>query len=246
MARTLYLLILAFLLLGGISHFPAAYAGEEDVKQEKAKQAPVEPETVAAPTQPDAPDLSVGEEPSPVFDAKPESAPSSPVQKGKQARAPWDPDANIDYSDLLGRVEADEPGRGVLPPALGFRGYMPNMVAASAGDRTPGVGALLEYSWNRLGFGAYYSYRNLHDADLYSYSQSFIGAYGLYRWLPFEISPLILIGLETSSKALESFGGTAGFGIDARIYSGWTALVGYTYHSTVHRGFIGGGLGWSF
>jgi hypothetical protein len=241
MARNFNILVLIALLLSGIA---PAFAGDEDVKKEKVKKEAVEPDPTPVPVEPEAPDMSIGEEPSPIFEAPAATAPAP--KRARVEKAPWDPDENIDYSELMGRVEADEPGRGILPPALGFRGYMPNMVAASVGDRTPGYGALLEYSWNRLGFGAYYSYRNLHDADLHSYSQSFVGAYGLYRWLPFEISPLFLLGLEVSSKTQEDFGGIAGVGIDARIYSGWTALVGYTYHSTVHRGFLGGGFGWSF
>lgn len=245
MARSLSLLFLAFFLLGGMPFVPTALAGDEDAKKEKVKQEPVEPESTVAPSEPEAPDLSMGEEPSPVFEeAKPDAPP--PRRRARAMRKPWDADANVDYSELLGRVEANEAGRGILPPALGFRGYMPNMVALSAGDRTPGYGAIVEYSRNRLGLGAYYSYRYLHDADLYAFSQSFFGAYGTYRWLPFAISPLFLLGLEVGTSTPEAFGGIAGLGIDARIYSGWTALIGYTYHSTVHRGFLGGGLGWSF
>jgi hypothetical protein len=235
------------LLVGGVSRAPVARAGDEDVKQEKKVVEPVEPEPTPAPAAPDAPDLSVGEEPSPVFTDAPSDLPApAPAPAKSVTYKPWDPDLNLDYSELMGRVEEAEEGRGVLPPALGFRGYMPNMIAVGAGDRTPGYGALLEYSRNRLGFGGYYSYRPLQGEDLISYSQSFLGVYGMYRWLPFDISPLFLLGLEVSSKANNTFGGIAGFGLDARIYSGWTAYLGYTYHSTVQRGFFGGGFGWSF
>lgn len=244
MTRKSFSLLLALTLLVGVGHVAPARAGDEDVKQEKKAAEPVEPEAPPAPVTPEAPELSVGEEPSPVFNDTPSDLPA-PAPKASAARKPWDPDLNIDYSELMGRVEEAEEGRGVLPPALGFRGYLPNMIAVGAGDRTPGVGALLEYSSNRLGFGGYYSYRTLKE-DLISYSQSFAGAYGMYRWLPFDISPLILIGLEISSKTNNTFGGIAGFGLDARIYGSFTAYTGYTYHSTVQRGFFGGGIGWSF
>lgn len=244
MAPKFTLLLLAFAFLGGMSNPVPARAGDEDVKKQKEKAAPVEPEPTPAPPPTEAPDMGLGEEPSPAFEAPSEAPP--PRRAARPARKPWDPDENLDYSELMGKVEADEAGRGVLPPALGFRGYMPSMVAVTAGDRTPGVGAIAEYSRNRIGFGAYYAYRNLHDRDTLSFTQSFVGAYGIYRWLPFDISPLFLLGLEVSSKTIDQFGGIAGIGLDARIYSGLTALLGYTYHSTVHRGFIGGGVGWSF
>ncbi|MGG2334415.1 hypothetical protein, partial [Salmonella enterica] len=64
---------------------------------------------------------------------------------------PKDLDENIDYSRLDDGVEALDPGRGVLAPALGFRGYRPNMVAVGGGDRVPGFGGIIEYSWNRIG-----------------------------------------------------------------------------------------------
>lgn len=224
---------------------PAGQAGDEDAKKEKVAAPPVEPEPSELPTAPDAPDLSVGEEPTPAFRDTTDAS-LTPPAAARPTRKPWDPDANVDYTDLLSRVLPLEADRGVLPPSLGFRGYLPNMVAASIGDRTPGYGAIIEYNRNRIGFGAFYSYRDLRDDDQQSYSQSYAGIYGLYRWLPFSISPLFLIGLETSSRNRTPFGGLAGLGMDVRIYSGWTALLGYTYHSTARRGFLGGGMGWSF
>lgn len=120
------------------------------------------------------------------------------------------------------------------------------MIAASYGDRTPGYGAMVEYSWNRLGIGVYYSYLNQKDSDLYSFVQTFGGLYMLYRWLPFKFSPYILGGLELGSKTAEKFGGTVGLGIEAQVYYGWTLLLGYTYHSTARKGYLGGGIGWAF
>lgn len=245
-AKLLVLLLLA--ACAGAACGPA-FAGDEDMKLKKPKAAPKEPEPAPVPQEPEAPDLSVGEQTGPIFeplppeDLPPEEAPPA----GRRAlRPPWDPDMNLDYSELMGRVETGEAARGILPPALGFRGYLHNMIALTVGDRTPGYGALLEYNFNRLGFGVYYSFRNLHDANTYAESQSFLGIYGQYRWLPFDLSPLITAGIESVSGTPESFGGTLGFGLDWRIYSGFTVLAGYTYHSAVRRGFMGGGLGWSF
>lgn len=236
-------ILLLLLALGA----PAAHAGDEDVKQEKAAVVPAEPEPTPLPEEPEAPGMSLGEEPevvSPEFNVPEEAAPLPKRQAGK--RKPYDPDANMDYSELLSLAEPVDESRGVLPPALGARGYRPNLIAGSVGDRTPGYGGFLEYSWNRLGAGLFYSYRNLKDADRYSYTQSILGMYGLYRWLPFDFSPYLLVGLEAGKATAEDFGALAGLGLEVRVYSGWTILLGYTYHSTVHKGFLGGAFGWSF
>jgi hypothetical protein len=232
------------LALSVLAFSPLAMAGDEDVREEKPKvEAPV-PGDQALPEAPDTPDAALGEEPAapaPEFGA----GPVKPAPK-KNPRWPYDPDRNIDYSEIMGIVDTADPGRGVLPPAQGFRGYRPNMVAVEAGDRTPGYGVLVEYSWNRLGIGGFYSFRNLSDADLYSEAQSFLGLYGIYRWLPWDFSPYILAGLEGAKATRESFGGLVGIGVEGRIYYGATLLLGYTYHSTAQKGFFGGGIGWSF
>jgi hypothetical protein len=226
------------------------FAGDEDVKKEKPAAAPREPEPTPMPEEPQAPDMSLGEEEEPAlpeFDAP--SAASSPapaVPAKKKAAARKSPDLNLDYTELMDMVESVEVGRGVLPPALGSRGYRPNMIAAGYGDRTPGYGVMVEYSWNRLGIGAYYSYLNNKDSDLYSFVQTFGGIYMLYRWLPFKFSPYFLAGLEMGSKTAERAGGTVGLGIEAQVYYGWTLLLGYTFHSTARKGFFGGGIGWAF
>lgn len=239
-------LALAF-LLGPV----ASQGGDEDARKNSPAAPAPAPEPMPLPEEVEMPDASLGQEPeleaeSPLFED--ESAPKPPARAKSRAkpRAPFDPDRNVDYSELLGMVAVGEPGRGVLPPAPGFRGYRPNMVALGVGDRTPGYGGIVEYSWNRLALGAFFSYRRLHDLDLYSESQGFGGAYGLYRWLPWGMSPYFLLGLELGSGTPETFGGLAGAGVEARIYSGWTILLGYTYHSTVRKGFMGGAFGWSF
>lgn len=238
---------LALLTLSVLAFSPLAIAGDEDVREEKAKvEAPV-PEDQALPQAPETPDAALGEEPPPAapeFDSQPAAAKAT--RRAKNPRWPYDPDRNIDYSELMGIVDTAEPGRGVLPPAPGFRGYRPNMVAVGVGERTPGYGVMVEYSWNRLGMGMFYSYRRLSDYDLFSQSQSFLGIYGIYRWLPWDFSPYFLGGLEGAKATRERFGGLVGIGAEGRIWYGVTLLIGYTYHSTAQKGFFGGGIGWSF
>lgn len=239
-------LILCGALAGGLSCSFAARAGDEDVKVEKKASEPAAPEDVAIPEAVEAEEPALQNPPevaAPDFFSEPSRA-QGVKQRGR--RDPYDPDKNVDYTELLNLVETGEPSDGVLPPAPGFRGYMPNMVAVGIGDRTPGLGAMVEYSWNRVGLGAFYSYRKLSQQDVIAQSQSFFGVYGLYRWLPWDFSPYILIGLEVGSATEDPFGGNLGIGIEARLYQGATLLVGYTYHSTAHKGFFGGAVGWSF
>lgn len=239
-----FLALLCVLVNAPLHLSTIALAGNEDQKEENKPKPPPEPEAPPAPTEPEAPDLSLGDNAGPQF--KEEEAPQAAPAKPKRKRTPWDPDKNMDYSEALGKVEPEPLSRGVLAPALGFRGYRPNMIAIGYFDRTPGVGGIIEYSWNRLGLGGYYSYRDLPDDNQQSIGQSFGGAYLLYRWLPFNVSPYFLLGLEIASQTPEKFGGTAGLGVEARIYYGWTALLGYTYHTTAKEGFLGGAFGWSF
>ncbi len=221
-----------------------ALAGDEDTKQEKAAAEQKAPEDTALPKDAEAPELSMGNElePAPTF----EEPKPSPQAGADRAFHEWDPDGNVDYSHLLELVEVTLPGKGVLPPALGFRGYMPSMIAVGAGDRTPGFGGMIEYSWNRIGLGVFASYLNTLGNDPKVTAFGFAGVYGLYRWLPFNISPYFLLGGELGSQTDEFIGGLTGGGVEARIYSGWTALVGWTFHSTAHRGYFGGAFGWSF
>jgi hypothetical protein len=248
MAKKVFLLTLLAFLAAAPSR-----AGDEDVKAEKAKKAAqqAEPEAMPLPPETEAPPPALMEEEvkAPIFTETEEvaapMAPSATPQR-RAVRELKDPDKNLDYSELLALAQPMELSRGILPPALGTRGYRPNLVAVSVGDRTPGYGALVEYSFNRIGVGTYFSYRNLTDYDTQSVSQTFFGLYGLYRWLPFDFSPYILMGVELGSQTRETLGGLAGLGMEARIYSGWTLLVGWTFHSTARKGFFGGGFGWSF
>lgn len=237
---------LAALALSALLFSPLAIAGDEDVRVEKPKaEAPI-PADQALPSAPEAPDGALGEEPAPTAPEFGAAAANKPkATPKKNPRWPYDADRNIDYSELIGTVDPLEAGRGVLPPALGFRGYRPNMIAAEAGDRTPGYGGLVEYSWNRLGAGVFYSFRKL-SGDAIAESQSFFGLYGLYRWLPWDFSPYFLLGLEGAKGTIDPFGGLLGLGMEARVHNGLTLLLGYTYHSTAHKGFFGGGIGWSF
>lgn len=247
LSRFLLPLTLSIALLGCAASSTVAWAGDEDRREEEPAAPPPTPEPEPAPApEPELPDFSLGEEPSPEFQAPSETRPRR-ASRPKRTREKWNPDKNIDYGEILGRVEPGALVRGVLAPAQGFRGYRPNMIAVGYGDRTPGWGAMLEYSWNRVAMGAFYSYRDFDEARPGEVqSQSFGGLYGLYRWLPFDVSPHFLLGLEVGSQTRESFGGMAGIGVEAALFQGWTALLGYTYHTTVGRGFFGGAFGWSF
>jgi hypothetical protein len=241
------LVALLLLLLASSPRFlPRAWAGDEDVRVDEPVKPPPPPEPQPIPAEPEAPDMTLEEEPqSPVYNA-PENAPTERSAPAPGAATPWDPDKNIDYSEQLGMAEPVPVAREVLPPALGARGYRPSLLAVEAGDRTPGYGGMVEYSWNRLGAGVFYSYRLLKEEDRYNISESFGGLYGVYRWLPFGVSPYFLAGLELGSETPDPFGGLLGLGVEARVYYGWTLLLGYTYHSTAHKGFFGGGFGWTF
>jgi hypothetical protein len=236
------------LLLSGIGGFHSlpAKAGDEDEKQEqKAKPERAAPVDKEAPDEPEGTDMSVGgapEEKSPVFSDAPVAESAAPKKKGIERTL----DDNIDYETITSLVETGDVPRGVLAPAPGFRGYRPNMIALGYGDRTPGWGGMLEYSGNRVGFGVFASGRKAHAANLTGGAEVFGGLYGLYRMLPWGISPYFDLGVEAGYNTDEQLGGMAGAGVEVRVYEGWTALLGWTYHSTVRRGFLGGALGWSF
>ncbi len=242
---------LAILLGLGLFFFAPhqTWAGDEDEASETKKvvEAPVEVAAPVAPPAPEAvPDPSAGVESPVVEEQVPQLRKKSPPRR---EYTPFDPDKNLDFSEVVGSIDTQPLDSGVAPPAQGFRGYRPNMIAVGYGDRTPGYGVMLEYSWNRLGVGAYYSY--LPTTDLLVggrivRSQSFGGLYALYRWLPFDASPYFLVGAELASPTDETIGGTAGLGVEAKLYYGWTILLGYTYHSVVHGGYLGGAIGWSF
>jgi len=250
MARII--LALGLLVLGlGFAATPAR-AGDEDARQGKAKRESKSPEDTALPQAPETPELSMGpgEEPSPEFNepgAGSGGAGGAQAQKRRRgAPKGWNRDENLDYTELLHRVDVADPRHGVLPPALGFRGYRPNMVAVGIGDRTPGAGVMVEYSWNRIGAGVLFAYRKAGREDRHAKAEGLAGLYGLYRWLPFDFSPYFLIGLEGGSFTRDFLGGMLGGGLEARVYSGLTLLVGWTFHSTTNRGGMGGAMGWSF
>jgi hypothetical protein len=208
----------------------------EEIKPKAAEEATPKAEVTSK-----AVELEDAELPPPVkrLEALPPPVPRKPAP-------PYDGDRNIDYSRLDDTVEAVEAGRGVLPPAVGFRGYRPNMIAVGGGDRVPGFGGMVEYSWNRIGAGLLASYHSEKGQDRTVQGFGVFGAYGLYRWLPFDMSPYFLLGLEAGDQTDEPFGGMLGLGAEARIYSGWTLLIGWTYHSVMERGYFGGAIGWSF
>lgn len=151
------------------------------------------------------------------------------------------PDKNMNYADVYSKIELESLPKAVAGPALGTRGYRPNLVGTGYGERTPGVGAFLEYSFNRVGMGINYSYKFSKEK-----SQAFLGAFATYRFLPFDVSPYMLLGGGTVSHEGESFGAQVGAGLEARIYYGLTLIAGYGYFSAVKRGFAGGAVAWGF
>jgi hypothetical protein len=242
MFRFRFLLSLSVLVLGVLLFLPAAHAGDEDVREEKKKAEQAIPGDTALPKDVEAPEMSTGDNPEAAPDFE---EPQGPPLPKKEARVE-DPDANIDYSRLLEGVETSELKRGVLPPAMGFRGYRPSMIAAGVGDRVPGVGGMVEFSWDRIAAGVLGSYHYNFGQNPYVTGYAIGGLYGLYRWLPFDVSPYFLLGIEAGYNTLDPIGGMLGAGIETRIYSGWTFLFGWTFHSTMHNGFLGGAIGWSF
>ncbi len=244
MAKPRTILALSILTAAFCLHSLPAWASGEEDRAKKGKKEQEAPKDTEVPKEPETidPSLSEADEPSPTFE---EAGPAAPVRK-RYVAPPEDLDRNVDYSKLLDLVEVSDAPRGILPPGLGFRGYRPNMIAAGGGDRVPGFGMMVEYSWNRIGLGGFASYRNTKGEDAKTAAYGIAGLYALYRWLPWDIAPYFLMGIEAGNETIEPIGGLTGVGVEARIYSGWTLLVGWTHHSTVRRGFLGGALGWSF
>lgn len=245
------------LLLVGLLFGRPIWAGDEDVapRPRQVVEEQQEPEPITEP-QEEFPDLSLGEE-EPA--AAPEVAPTvtpTPQQPRRQTTrraivprrtktTSLDPDENLNTSRTLDWVRRAPLPDGVSRPALGTRGYRSSMIAVGAGDRTPGYGLQVEHSFNRLGVGASASYLSL-TGDLRSKSYSFYNLYGIYRWLPYSVSPYLHGGVQYGIATPISFGLLGGVGIEARVYDQWTLLIGYTYHSVAEKGYFGGAVGWIF
>ena len=241
--------LLGLSIFGAVFSFAGpAVAGGEEGRQEKKKVEQKAPEDTALPRETEAPGMSIGSEepPSPDYEEVTPSRPS-PTRTPRRSYKAHGPDDNILYTEIIDRVVGGS-GRddGVLPMALGFRGYRPNMIALGTGDRVPGFGGLVEYYWNRIGAGIFASRLPAGPEDPQATAYGFLGTYGIYRWLPFDMSPYFLMGVELGSETDETLGGLAGLGVETRVFTGWTLFFGWTFHSTVHRGFLGGGVGWSF
>ncbi len=235
-------MILALLALG--VGMPRAWAGSEDRKQRQETPPPAE----VPPPPPVVPDDS----PDPTLEAAPEEKAEAPVSAPRPKRRPppramgsMDPDENINWQRVTDWVKRGGIPDLVAPPALGVRGYRSNMIGVGVGDRTPGYGAFVEYSWNRIGFGMAASYKPL-TRDRRADSYGFWSVYFNYRWLPWDISPYLHGGPQFGTGTPHSFGLMGGAGIDARIYYGLTLQFGYTFHSIAEKGWMGGALGWAF
>jgi opacity protein-like surface antigen len=150
-------------------------------------------------------------------------------------------DKNLDFSSIYAGVDLDALPKQVLAPALGTRGYRPNLIALNYGERTPGGGLIVEYNHNRIGYGLSSSWRRVDRQNQY-----FNNAYVIYRMLPFRTSPYFLSGAGIVSGSTTDTGLLIGAGVEAQIYYGLTLLAGYTYYSSVERSFVGGGIAWGF
>ncbi len=242
-------LLLTFLCLA----VPTGWAGDEGVPVKpdlNAAPEVMEPET-PPPEQPpeENPEPSMGEEETP----PPPPPPPPPVQKRRPVRVVkrrphWmntNPDLNLDNSRVEGSVRRVSLPNGVLPPALGARGYRSTIIAVGAGDRTPGYGFLMEHSFDRMGLGFAASYLPL-SGDLRARQYSFYSLYGSYRWLPYSMSPYLHGGIQYGLGTPIGFGLMGGVGIDTKVYEGLTLMVGYTFHSVAEKGYWGGAFGWAF
>lgn len=162
-------------------------------------------------------------------------------------------DENIDYSKLLQKIELEELPKGYRHHYLGSEGYRPSTIALSVGGRTPGVGAMLDYSWNRLGFGLSASYRSVvgfrqevNDSSVRGQGQQFYNTYLFYNIISYPVSPYAIVGLEYAIGTEQSFQVIAGLGVEARIYYGLTLFLEYVRHETDKNSFPGFALGWAF
>lgn len=245
-------------LILGLSMALPVWAGDEDVPVPKPEPIPEvsEPEQPPAPPE-DFPDLSLGESDKSVVEPEvvPQAPPTPPppptmrrvVRYGRKPfrRMNTDPDENLDSSRTTTWVRRTPLPKGVLRPSLGTRGYRSSMIAVGFGDRTPGYGVQVEHSFNRVGVGVSASYLPL-TGDLRSESYSIYNLYGIYRWLPFSISPYIHGGIQYGQATPISFGLLGGVGLEARVYDQWTVTTGYTFHSIAEKGYWGGSIGWIF
>jgi hypothetical protein len=234
---------------------PLARAGDEGMRP-KAKKIDIKeeatpPAAVEEPVQVN-PEPAVGE--APVEEQAPVARPRTrrvvrqsvmPVPKPAPKWRNTDPDENMDYSRIEGMVRKGGLPEGVLPPALGARGYRSTVFALGAGDRTPGLGLFLEHSFDRLGFGIAASYLPLYQ-DTRAQSYAFYNLYSFYRWLPYSMSPYLHAGVEYGMGTPEQVGLIGGVGIDMKLVVGITFYVGYTFHSVAQKGYAGGALGWAF
>lgn len=162
-------------------------------------------------------------------------------------------DENIEYNRVLRRLEMQELPKGYRHHALGTEGYRPNTIAIGTGGRIPGIGVLFDYSWNRVGVGVSFSYRPEHsfsriknDPDVAKYGQTFGNVWIHYNWIPFPVSPYVLVGVEVADKTQSRFNAIGGIGIEARFWRAATLFVEYVRHETAKEGFPGAALGWAF
>ena len=162
-------------------------------------------------------------------------------------------DENIDYGKLIRNIELNEQPKGYRHHALGTEGYRPNTIALGAGGRIPGVGALFDYSWNRVGAGISASYRpnesfmvEKNNPELRGTGQTFANIWVHYNWIPFAVSPYFLVGLEYATNTISQLNVIGGIGVEARIWTYVTIFIEYVRHETTKEGFPGAAVGIAF
>ena len=185
------------------------------------------------------------------FSPPPESAANAAPEPATGQRVHPN-DENIDYRRLLRKAELQELPKGYRHHALGAEGYRPNTIAVGTGGRIPGVGAIFDYSWNRVGAGFSVSYRpnasfsRLKNSADVAAGQTFGNAWVHYNWIPFNVSPYILAGVEFATNTKSSINAIAGIGVEARFWQAFTIFVEYIRHETTEEGFPGAAVGYAF
>ena len=177
-------------------------------------------------------------------------------QDSKDRAFLWDrPQNRLDYGHFIQEADITELPEAYRPPYKGIQTVRPHKIGIMGGGRTPGIGFLFDYSFDRLGIGVSSSYRSfyglikeLENTDLLGTGQAFWNAYTFYHFIPFNFSPYAIFGLELGEKTRNAISILFGIGMEIRIFSygGWTVLLEYVYHKTDERAYPGISLGFAF
>lgn len=165
------------------------------------------------------------------------------------------PKDRLDHRNLIKEADITELPEAYRAPYKGVQTLRPSKFGIMGGGRTPGIGLLFDYSFDRLGIGASASYRSFYglikevqNTDLLGSGQAFWNLYTFYHFVPFNFSPYAIFGVELGEKTKHAFNVIFGIGMEIRVftYSGWTVLLEYVYHKTDERSYPGISLSYSF